>query len=87
MCVYVFVCVCVGVVVFVCALVVTLLLLLGCTDLTEKYNLMLGVVIYVVVAQYTHTLTPSNSRMPLPEVLMSGSVFKSSTRSLTSSSD
>jgi hypothetical protein len=82
-CVGVCVCLSVVVVVFVCALVVTLLL--GCTDLTEKYNLMLGGDNMVV--SRAHTLTPSNSRMPLPEVLMSGSVFKSSTRSLTSSSD
>lgn len=45
---------------------------------TEKSNL---------VKRSIHTLMPSNSRIPLPEVLMSGKDFKSSTRSLTSSSD
>jgi len=53
---------------------------LWCTEivLQKKSNL---------VKRSIHTLMPSNVRIPLPEVLMSGKDFKSSTRSLTSSSD
>ena len=58
--------------------------ILGCTDLTEKYNLMLGDV--MIVSRNSHTLTPSKYRMPLPEVLMSlflkVSIFKTCLKSL-----